>query len=219
MLTALRMHDGGRGPYAPGKIICVAKNYAAHAAELDSSVPAEPTFFLKPNSALCDFSGPLQLPSDRGDVHHEIELALLIGRRVTRPENADRSVIAGYALALDLTLRSLQTRLREQGYPWEAAKAFVGACPLAPVLPVEALADPQDVRLGLAVNGVTRQDDTTRSMVYGIDRLLADATRLFGLEAGDLLLTGTPVGVGELKPGDQYTGWIGDFRYDGTVAG
>lgn len=219
MLTALRMHDGGRGPYAPGKIICVAKNYAAHAAELDSSVPAEPTFFLKPNSALCDFSGPLQLPSDRGDVHHEIELALLIGRRVTRPENADRSVIAGYALAIDLTLRSLQTRLREQGYPWEAAKAFVGACPLAPVLPVEALADPQDVRLGLAVNGVTRQDDTTRSMVYGIDRLLADATRLFGLEAGDLLLTGTPVGVGELKPGDQYTGWIGDFRYDGTVAG
>ncbi|MEN8720303.1 MAG: fumarylacetoacetate hydrolase family protein [Oceanococcaceae bacterium] len=219
MLTALRMHDGGRGPYAPGKIICVAKNYAAHAAELDSSVPAEPTFFLKPNSALCDFSGPLQLPSDRGDVHHEIELALLIGRRVTRPENADRSVIAGYALAIDLTLRSLQTRLREQGYPWEAAKAFVGACPLAPVLPVEALADPQDVRIGLAVNGVTRQDDTTRSMVYGIDRLLADATRLFGLEAGDLLLTGTPVGVGELKPGDQYTGWIGDFRYDGTVAG
>ncbi len=219
MLTPLRMHDGGYGPFAPSKIICVAKNYAAHAAELNSTVPTQPTFFMKPNSALCDFAGPLNLPLGQGEVHHEIELALVIGRRVTKPEQATLDVVAGYALALDLTLRTLQTQLREQGYPWEAAKAFAGACPIAPVLPLEAIPDPQDVRIGFAVNGETRQDDSTNLMVYKIERLLRDATAAFGLEAGDLLLTGTPVGVGELKPGDSFAGWLGEYRYDGTVAG
>lgn len=219
MLTPLRMQDGGYGPFAPSKVICVAKNYAAHAAELNSTVPTRPTFFLKPNSALCDFSGPLQLPTGRGEVHHEIELALVIGRRVTKPEQATLDVVAGYALALDLTLRSLQTELREQGYPWEAAKAFRGACPIAPVLSPEAVADPQNLRIGFAVNGETRQDDSTNLMVYNIERLLHDATAWFGLEAGDLLLTGTPVGVGEIKPGDSFSGWLGEYRYDGRVAG
>lgn len=219
MLTPLRMHDGGYGPFAPGKVICVAKNYAAHAAELASTVPTQPTFFLKPNSALCDFSGPLKLPEGRGDIHHEIELALVIKRRVTKPEQATREVIGGYALALDLTLRSLQTKLREQGYPWEAAKAFAGACPVAPVLAADMLDNPQDTEIGFSVNGETRQQDSTALMVYDIDRILHDAVVHFGLEAGDLILTGTPVGVGELKPGDSYSGWIGEYRYDGTVAG
>lgn len=219
MLTPLRMDDGGFGPFAPTKIICVAKNYAAHAAELDSTVPTQPTFFIKPNSALCDFAGPLNLPQGRGEVHHEIELALVIGRRVTKPEQATLDVVAGYALALDLTLRTLQTELREQGYPWEAAKAFAGACPIAPMLPRDAIADPQDLRIGFAVNGETRQDDSTNLMVYQIPRLLEDATVAFGLEAGDLLLTGTPVGVGKLAPGDSFSGWMGEKRYDGRVAG
>lgn len=219
MLTALRMADGGLGPFAPSKIICVAKNYAAHAAELQSTVPTQPTFFIKPNSALCDFAGPLQIPRDQGEVHHEIELALLIGRRVHDPRQASMDIIAGYALALDLTLRSLQTQLREQGYPWEAAKAFTGACPITPVLPKAAIADPEQLRIAFAVNEDMRQDDSTALMVYKIERLLREATARFGLEAGDLLLTGTPVGVGELKPGDRYTGWLGEHRYDGTIAG
>lgn len=219
MLTALRMADGGYGPLAPSKIICVAKNYAAHAAELDSTVPTQPTFFIKPNSALCDFAGPLTIPQGRGAVHHEVELALVIGRRVTKPEQATQEVISGYALALDLTLRTLQTELREQGYPWEAAKAFAGACPMTPVLPKSAIVDPQDVHIAFSVNGEMRQDDSTKRMVYNIERLLHDAAAWFGLEAGDILLTGTPVGVGELKPGDRFTGYLGDKCYDGTVRG
>ena len=219
MLNTLRMADGGLGPFAPSKIICVAKNYAAHAAELASTVPAQPTFFMKPNSALCAFAGPLELPQGRGDVHHEVELALVISKRVRNPDKAGLDVIGGVALALDLTLRSVQTQLRGQGYPWEAAKAFAGSCPITPVQPVECVQDLQNTRIALAVNGQMRQDDSTALMVYPIDRLLHDATALFGLEAGDVLLTGTPVGVGELQPGDSYTGWLGEESYDGTVRG
>ena len=219
MLTNLVMADGGRGPFAPSKIVCVAKNYAAHAAELASSVPTQPTFFIKPNSCLCDFAGPLALPTGRGPVHHEIELALVIGRRLRDPAQAGMDAVAGYALALDLTLRAVQNDLREQGYPWEVSKAFPGACPIAPVLPREALAEPQNARFGLAVNDETRQNDSTALMVYDIERLLYDATAAFGLEAGDVLLTGTPVGVGELRPGDRYTGWLEEHRYDGSIGG
>lgn len=219
MLTALRMEDGGYGPFAPSKVICVAKNYAAHAAELNSTVPTKPTFFIKPNSALCDFSGPLSIPQGRGEVHHEIELALVVGRRVTKPEQATLDVVSGYALALDLTLRTLQTELRDMGYPWEAAKGFPGACPITPVRPKSAIVDPQDLRIAFSVNGEMRQDDSTNLMVYNIERLLHDATAWFGLEAGDVLLTGTPVGVGELQPGDQFTGYLGEKCYDGTVRG
>lgn len=216
MLQQLRHTDGSLSIWQPSKLICVAKNYPAHAAEMDSAVPATPTFFIKPNSSLCDFAGPLQLPRDRGDVHHELELAVVIGKRLTRP--TDTPVIAGYALAIDLTLRSLQSRLKQAGHPWEASKAFVGSCPIGPILPATALPDPQAADLSFLVNGEMRQAGNTRQMAFPIARLLSEAAEIFTLEAGDVVLTGTPVGVGPLEAGDRYEGRLDQYSLHGEVA-
>lgn len=214
----LRNADGSHSIWTPGKVVCVAKNYADHAAEMASTVPTQPTFFVKPNTALCDFAGPLVFPTDRGAVHHEIELGLVIGQRLSRADRIPQNAIAAYVLALDLTLRDLQTTLRKQGYPWDASKGFANACPVTPLLADDVIADPQSTDIGFTVNGELRQTGNTRDMVYPISRLLADAASIFVLEPGDILLTGTPVGVGPLRAGDQFEGRVNTQRFAGQVA-
>lgn len=214
----LRNADGSHSIWTPGKIVCVAKNYADHAAEMASSVPSQPTFFIKPNTALCDFAGPLVFPTDRGAVHHEIELGLVIGQRLSRADRIPDNAVAAYVLAIDLTLRELQTTLRNQGYPWDASKGFANACPVTPLLAEGVISDPQAADIGFKVNGEARQAGNTRDMVYPIPRLLADAASIFVLEPGDILLTGTPVGVGPLSAGDHYEAWINSQSFRGEVA-
>lgn len=218
----LRNADGSHSAWQPGKIVCVAKNYADHAAEMQAAVPGQPTFFIKPNTSLCDFAGPLRLPRERGAVHHEIELGLVIGKRLSRAdlvhEDNWREAIAGCVLAIDLTLRELQTELRQQGYPWEASKAFAQACPVTSLLPAEAVPDPAVARLSFSVNGKLRQSGHAGQMVFKIPRLLADAAEIFVLEPGDVLLTGTPAGVGPLCPGDAFVGSLNDSVFEGRVA-
>lgn len=215
MLQALRDTTGAWSIWRPSKIVCVAKNYPAHAAEMQGSVPAAPCFFLKPNSSLCDFAGPLNPPRDRGAVHHELELGVLIGRRMAGGQAPIE--IAGVVLAIDLTLREEQSRLKQAGQPWEASKAFAGSCPVSPLLPAAAVPDPQAAELEFRVNGERRQFGNTAQMVFPIDRLLREAAEIFGLEAGDLLLTGTPAGVGPLAPGDTFEGRINAHRCSGQL--
>ncbi len=215
----LRNADGSHSVWQPQKIVCVAKNYAEHAAEMRSQVPDQPVFFLKPNTSLCDLAGPLVLPQGRGVVHHEIELGLVIGKRLSRADRIPQDAVAGYVLAIDLTLRELQGRLREKGYPWDASKAFAGACPVSAVFGADLVPDPAAADLGITVNGEPRQDGNSRDMVFKIPRLLAEAADIFILEPGDLVLTGTPVGVGPLAPGDRYEAWLNGQRFAGEVAG
>lgn len=214
----LRNCDSSHSTWTPGKVVCVAKNYVDHAAEMQSSVPDQPTFFCKPNTSLCDFSGPLYVPRDRGAVHHEIELGLLIGQRLSRADRIPDNPIAGYVLALDLTLRDLQTELRKQGYPWDASKGFANACPITTLLPNELISDPQHVDISFSVNDELRQQDNTAQMVFKIDRLLAEAAEIFVLEPGDILLTGTPAGVGALLPGDHFVGSVNGMAFSGSMA-
>ena len=214
----LRNGDGSLSVFQPQKVVCVAKNYAAHAEEMQAAVPAEPTFFIKPNSSLCDLRAPLKIPRGRGAVHHEIELGLVIGQRLSRADRIPEHAVAGFVLAIDLTLRELQTRLREQGYPWEAAKAFVRSCPVSPLLDHAQVPDPQAADLGIRVNGEDRQAGNSRDMVFKIPRLLAAAAEIFTLEPGDILLTGTPVGVGPLEPGDRFEAWLDRHHFHGEVA-
>ncbi len=214
----LRNADGSHSIWTPGKVVCVAKNYADHAAEMQSSVPTQPTFFVKPNTSLCDFAGPLQLPRDRGSVHHEIELGLVIGQRLSRSDRIPPHAVAGHVLAIDVTLRDLQSRLREKGYPWDASKGFANACPVTAMLPPGLITDAQATDIAFTVNGEPRQQGNTRDMVYRIDQLLAEAADIFVLEPGDILLTGTPVGVGPLLPGDQYIGQVNERSFEGAVA-
>jgi 5-carboxymethyl-2-hydroxymuconate isomerase len=187
-----------------GKIVCVARNYAEHARELGNPVPEKAVLFIKPASSILRDGGKVIIPPHSCDCHHEIELAVLIGRTGRQIVETDAlDFVAGYAVALDLTLRDVQSELKAKGLPWEIAKAFDTSCPLSAFVPAAQVADPQQLRLHLTVNGEIRQDGTTADMLRPVARLISEASSYFTLEAGDILLTGTPSGVGPIRSGDR----------------
>jgi len=196
--------QGQPRPIPVGKIVCVARNYAEHARELGNPVPDRAVLFIKPASSLLADGGTVTIPAYANDCHHELELAVLIGR-TGKAIAADEALghVAGYGVALDLTLRDVQADLKAKGLPWEIAKAFDTACPLSAFVPAARIADPQQLRLQLRVNGELRQDGTTAAMLRPVARLISEASGYFTLEAGDILLTGTPAGVGPLRSGDR----------------
>lgn len=187
-----------------GKIVCVGRNYAAHAEELNNPIPDEPLLFIKPATSLVPMSEPVHLPRGRGGCHFEGELALLIGERLTdaNPGEVPRA-IAGLGLALDLTLRELQTDLKKLGQPWEKAKGFDGACPLSPFVKLDWLPNWDELTYTLWLNGEVRQRGKTSHMLTPILDLVAYISSYFTLLPGDVVLTGTPAGVGELLVGDR----------------
>lgn len=186
------------------KVVCVGSNYAEHIKEMGSAVSAEPVLFMKSETALCDLRQPVAIPKEFGAVHHEVELAVLIGTPL-KQANEDRvaRAIAGYGVALDLTLRDLQTKLKQAGQPWEKAKAFDGSCPISGFIPVAEFGDAQQVDLSLTINDELRQQGNTRDMITPIIPLISYISRFFTLRAGDVVLTGTPQGVGPMKSGDM----------------
>lgn len=195
--------DGRATEWPLGKVVCVGRNYAEHAAELNNPVPSQPLLFIKPASAVVPMSAPLHLPTGQGDVHYETELAILIGQPLTRASESDAlAAVAGVGLALDLTLRDLQSDLKSKGHPWERAKAFDGACPLSPFLPLQG-ADLDDLGFSLAVDGTVQQRGHTADMITPVLKLIAHISETFSLHPGDVVLTGTPAGVGKLKPGQH----------------
>ncbi|KAA9001773.1 fumarylacetoacetate hydrolase family protein [Affinibrenneria salicis] len=186
------------------KVVCVGSNYAAHIQEMGSATPVEPVLFIKPETALCDLRQPVAIPKNLGSVHHEVELAVLIGTPL-KQANEERvaRAIAGYGVALDLTLRDLQATLKKAGQPWERAKGFDGSCPISGFIPVAEFGDPQQTDLGVKVNDEVRQQGNTRDMITPILPLIAYMSRFFTLRAGDIILTGTPQGVGPIQSGDM----------------
>ncbi|EPF16220.1 2-keto-4-pentenoate hydratase/2-oxohepta-3-ene-1,7-dioic acid hydratase (catechol pathway) [Cedecea davisae] len=187
------------------KVVCVGSNYAKHIKEMGSATPDEPVVFIKPESALCDIRQPLALPHDFGSVHHEVELAVLIGSTLKQAsEEHVRKAIAGYGVALDLTLRELQAKMKKAGQPWEKAKGFDNSCPISGFIPAAQFThDPQNTPLELKINGEVRQQGNTEDMIHKIVPLIAYMSKFFTLRAGDVILTGTPEGVGPLNSGDE----------------
>ncbi|WP_237057412.1 fumarylacetoacetate hydrolase family protein [Microbulbifer sediminum] len=199
-----RFTCGSATGLAPGKIVCVGRNYAAHAAELDNAVPEEPLLFIKPATAAVPFEAPIHLPPGRGSCHFEGELALLVGETIGNANPGDvPPAIAGLGLALDLTLRDLQAELKQQGHPWEKAKAFDGACPLSPFVKLDWLPDWDGLSYSLWLNDALRQRGKTNHMLTPILDLVAYISSYFTLQPGDVVLTGTPAGVGPLHSGDR----------------
>lgn len=187
-----------------GKVVCVGRNYAAHARELGNAVPDAPILFMKPATALVALEDGFTIPAGRGECHHETEITVLIGKTLKNASLAEcRAAIAGVTLGLDLTLRDVQSELKKKGYPWEVAKAFDGAAPLAAFIAPEAFADFSDVSFSLSVNGVQRQAGHSADMITPVLELLVYISRIFTLEPGDVVMTGTPEGVAALKPGDR----------------
>ena len=197
--------DGTRIHFPMGKVVCVGRNYAEHAKELNNPVPTEPLLFIKPGSCVVALDDSFSIPNDeRGAVHYEAEIAVLIGKPLSRKPNAEEvlDAISGFAPALDLTLRELQDKLKAKAYPWEVAKSFDGACVLAPFVPGDAVEDLADLGIRLSLNGELRQDGNSRDMLNPILPLIQHICGHFSLQAGDVILTGTPVGVGPLSAGD-----------------
>ena len=189
------------------KIICIGRNYADHVRELrdGGTIPAEPLFFLKPDTALLRNNDPFYLPAFSDEVHYECELVVRINR-VGRciAERFARRYYDEVGLGIDFTARDLQRRAIAEGLPWEASKAFDHSVALSPrFLPLAELGgDVQRLRFELALNGQVRQRGDTAEMIFPIDRLIAHVSQYVTLRMGDLLYTGTPVGVGPVHAGD-----------------
>ncbi|WP_426415635.1 fumarylacetoacetate hydrolase family protein [Aestuariirhabdus sp. LZHN29] len=187
-----------------GKVVCIGRNYAEHARELNNPVPDTPILFIKPSTAVVPLEHPLLLPQQWGAVHYETELAILVGERLTGADEQQAvAAITGIGLALDLTLRGLQSELKAKGHPWERAKSFDGACPLSRFLPPADLGPLGALRFNLSINGEGRQQGDSGQMLTSIPALLAHASESFTLLPGDVVLTGTPAGVGVLASGDK----------------
>ncbi|WP_224961388.1 fumarylacetoacetate hydrolase family protein [Geomonas subterranea] len=200
---------GSPEPVRIGKILCIGRNYADHIKELGNETPERPVIFTKPATSVIGAGEEIVIPSYSSDCHHEAELALLIGREGRDIPAADAlSYLAGYAVAIDLTLRDVQAELKKKGLPWDIAKGFDTACPLSPFVPAEQVADPHQLRITLTVNGEKRQDGGTDLMIHRIPELLSYLSSIFTLEPGDLVLTGTPAGVGPVKSGDRVVAGI-----------
>jgi len=211
--------DGSDCGFPVGKVVCVGRNYDEHIRELHHPVPAEPIFFIKPATSVVSISEKITIPEYSDNCHHETELAVLFGSVLTRADRptAEKGIVA-YGIGLDLTLRDIQRKMKQNGYPWEVAKAFDGACPLSPFVKKEAFEDPQDTTLKLVVNGETRQESSTRRMIRPIFDLVSAASRFFTLAPGDVMLTGTPAGVSKLGSGDQLELELaGTYRFQTSV--
>lgn len=187
-------------PVTPSKIVCVGRNYRAHVKELGSELPAEPLLFFKPPSSLQRPGGAVVLPALSERVDFEGELALVIGRRTRnlRPEEDWREVLRGFTLANDISARDLQ----KKDVQWARAKGFDTFCPVGPVVSDEVDLD-AGVTIETRVNGELRQRASTNDLIFSVPFLLGHISAAFTLEPGDLVLTGTPSGVGPLKPGDR----------------
>lgn len=185
-------------PVTPSKIVCVGRNYRKHAAELGNEVPAEPLLFLKPPSALLPHGGEIALPAASARVEHEGELAVVVGRRLRdASESEAREAIFGLTCANDVTARDLQRK----DVQFTRGKGFDTFCPVGPWIVTDA--DPSDLRVTVRVDGTTRQDGRTRDMIWSAPALLSFISSVMTLEPGDLVLTGTPEGVGPLVEGDE----------------
>jgi 2-keto-4-pentenoate hydratase/2-oxohepta-3-ene-1,7-dioic acid hydratase in catechol pathway len=196
-----------------GKSVCVGRNYAEHARELGNEVPSEPLLFMKPASALCSLHEPLRLPQGQGKVHHEVEMVVMIGERLSGETDLEtiRYAIKGYGIGLDLTLREVQSRLKEKGQPWERAKAFDGSAPVSGFVEARGVSVRQSLAVSLEVNGASRQHGYTADMLFPTFELIAIINGIFTLEPGDLIFTGTPAGVGPLAPGDTLAARLGNI--------
>jgi len=196
------------------KIVGIGRNFADHAKELGNAVPTKPMMFLKPTTSYIVEGQNITIPKECAELHHEVELGVVIGKEGS--EIASESVfsegyIAGYCLALDMTARDFQDEAKKKGHPWSIAKGFDTSCPVSDMLPMSSLPNPHDVELWLQVNSEDRQRGSTRDMIFDIPTLVAAVSKYFTLQRGDVILTGTPSGVGPVGAGDVITAGIGDL--------
>ena len=192
------------------RIFCVGRNYAAHAREMGKDPDREPPFFFtKPADAVIDNGATIPYPRESKNVHYEIELVVAIGREgVDIPVDKALDYVWGYGVGIDLTRRDLQSQAKDMGRPWDWGKAFDRSAPCAPLYPVAQTGHPTKGRIWLAVNGETKQDGDLAELIWPVADIIAILSRSMEIKPGDLIMTGTPAGVGPVVPGDRMTGGV-----------
>jgi acylpyruvate hydrolase len=196
------------------KIICIGRNYVAHARELENEIPEEPIFFMKPDSSLLRNNDPFYIPDWTNDVHHEIELVIRINRI---GKNIEQQFAHRYydeiGLGIDFTARDVQAQLKAKGLPWEKAKAFDQAAVISSTFfPKSIIPDDESIFFKLNINGKTVQEGNSGLMIFGFDELISHVSKYVTLKIGDLIYTGTPAGVGPVKIGDHLEGYFEDKK-------
>ena len=192
------------------RVFCVGRNYAAHAREMGSDPEREPPFFfMKPADAVVPAAGVLPYPGATDDLHHEIELVVALGAGgINIPASEAEQLIWGYGVGLDLTRRDLQGQAKETRRPWDMGKGFDASAPCSPLVPASRIGHPAAGRIFLEVNGKLVQDGDLTELIWPVAGLISELSRLVALQAGDLIMTGTPAGVGALQPGDRVHGEV-----------
>jgi len=195
------------------KIICIGRNYSEHAKELNNTVPTEPIYFMKPDSALLIRNRPFFYPDFTKDLHYECEIVLRInkvGKCIS--EKFALSYIDAIGIGIDFTARDLQQKAKEKGLPWEKAKAFDSSAPISTFIPVAEFADFQQIEFSLKKNGETVQTGNTRDMIFSYPAIISHVSQFMTLKTGDLIFTGTPAGVGPVAIGDKLEAFIGEKK-------
>ncbi|MCW3102645.1 MAG: 2-hydroxyhepta-2,4-diene,7-dioate isomerase [Bacteroidetes bacterium] len=189
------------------KIICIGRNYAEHAKEMNAAVPTEPVFFLKPDTALIKDNQPFYYPDFSKEIHHEVELVLKISKA---GKNIEQEFAHKYyeeiGIGIDFTARDIQAKCKEKGLPWEKAKAFDGSAPVGSFINKKEL--PASIGFHLNVNGKTVQKGNTKDLLFSFDAVVAYVSKFFTLKTGDLIYTGTPEGVGPVAIGDRLEAYL-----------
>jgi 2-keto-4-pentenoate hydratase/2-oxohepta-3-ene-1,7-dioic acid hydratase in catechol pathway len=187
-----------------GKIVCVGRNYAEHARELGNEIPEKPVVFLKPNTAIIYSGEKIIYPGFSEDMHHEVELVLLIGKKIRNGsiEKAE-DAITGYGVGLDMTLRDVQSELKKKGHPWTIAKGFDTSAVLSDFVLKKDHKLTLNELISFSVNGTTRQKAKLNTMIFNPSKIVEYISSLMTLEEGDLIFTGTPSGVGKVEKGDR----------------
>ena len=196
------------------KIICIGRNYIAHAKELKNPVPEKPVFFMKPDTALLQKHNPFFYPDFSKDIHYETELVLKISRngRHIQEEFAHR-YYDEIGIGIDFTARDIQAECKKKGLPWEIAKAFDQSAPLGQTfIPKNEFPDLQNISFSLKINGELRQQGNSGDMIFTFDRIVSYLSQFITLKTGDLIFTGTPEGVGPTKVDDHFEAYIEDKK-------
>jgi len=186
------------------RIFCIGRNYAEHARELGSAVPEKPVIFMKPPSSIAAPGEQIHYPRNGKNLHYEAELVIQIGRSgIVTSEGKALSFINAFTLGLDLTLRDIQNDLKKKGLPWEMSKCFEQSAPLGDFIPYNETINLNDIEFKCKVNGDIKQHGYTREMIFPIEKLLVEISKVWIFKLGDLIYTGTPLGVGPMNIGDS----------------
>lgn len=199
--------EGQAGRFPVRRILCVGRNYWAHRAEMGGHDRDPPFFFAKPADAVVPPGHDVAYPPGTANLHHEIELVVAIGAAGTNVPVGDAlGLVYGYAVGVDLTRRDLQAAARDKGQPWDASKGFDQSAPISAIR--RWTGPPPQGRIAISVNGAVKQDATVAAMIWNVPEIIAEASKLWTLQPGDLIYTGTPEGVGPLVKGDHVEGEV-----------